>query len=384
MTRAGAYLLATVALVSYVSKADLSRTVVAVALPIMLLVTLTCRWSTRRIVQRRFARGTTLHRAVLVGQAAEVNALADHLSRSTAFGFSVIAAVVTSRRDFDPDCCVPTVDSPVEDLPRVVRDLGCDTIAVTSSGLQSRQLRELSWHLEGTGIQLVVAPAVTDIAGPRICIRPVDGLPLLYVDEPGWSGPRAVLKEVFERCFAAVLLATLAPLLLAIALAIKLTSRGPVLFEQLRPGLGNSTFNILKFRTMRTAPAEQALYVEVGATADPVKDRRDPRVTTVGRLLRRLSLDELPQLLNVLRGDMALVGPRPLISGVAARQDQVRRRLLMKPGMTGLWQVRGRSDLSWDERMRLDLYYVDNWSLTMDLMIMWKTVSAVLSGRGAY
>jgi exopolysaccharide biosynthesis polyprenyl glycosylphosphotransferase len=227
-----------------------------------------------------------------------------------------------------------------------------------------------------------------EIAGPRMHMRPFIGLPLLHVEEPEFTGSKRVVKEAVDRLGAGLALLASAPVLLAIALAVRLDSSGPVLFRQVRIGRGGREFSMLKFRTMAADAEEQrAALLDRNENADGLlfKIADDPRITRVGRLLRRFSLDELPQLFNVLGGQMSLVGPRPpLPAEVALYDDSVRRRLLVKPGLTGLWQVSGRSDLTWDESVRLDLRYVENWSLLLDLMILWKTVFAVIRARGAY
>ena len=232
-----------------------------------------------------------------------------------------------------------------------------------------------------------MTPELTDVAGPRVSVRPVGSLSLLQVSEPKFSGASRLFKAGFDRCAAALGLLLLSPVMLLIAIAITLDSRGSVFFRQTRTGLGGKPFELVKFRSM--VPAAEELLVDLtdrneGAGA-LFKIRRDPRITRVGRLLRRLSLDEIPQLWNVVRGQMSLVGPRPpLPSEVERYGDDVRRRLLVKPGLTGLWQVSGRSDLTWEESVRLDLYYVENWSFAFDLMILARTVGAVVAGRGAY
>ncbi len=226
------------------------------------------------------------------------------------------------------------------------------------------------------------------MTGPRIHIRPVAGLPLLHVEEPSFSGGRRIVKSLFDRIIALAALLVLAPLLVVIAAAVRLTSAGPALFCQTRVGRNGREFRIYKFRSMRiTAEEELAALIAQNEAGDGLlfKIRKDPRITRVGGWLRRLSLDELPQLLNVVKGEMSLVGPRPpLPAEVAQYASDVRRRLLVKPGLTGLWQVSGRSDLSWEESVRLDLHYVENWSLALDVMILWKTAWAVLRSRGAY
>jgi exopolysaccharide biosynthesis polyprenyl glycosylphosphotransferase len=227
-----------------------------------------------------------------------------------------------------------------------------------------------------------------EVAGPRMHMRPFIGLPLLHVEEPEFTGARRLVKEVVDRLGAGLALLAIAPMLLVVALAVRLDSVGPVLFRQVRIGRDGREFSMLKFRTMVADAEEQrAALLDRNEKADGLlfKIADDPRVTRVGRVLRRFSLDELPQLLNVLGGQMSLVGPRPpLPAEVALYDDSVRRRLLVKPGLTGLWQVSGRSDLTWEESVRLDLRYVENWSLLLDLMILWKTASAVLRARGAY
>jgi exopolysaccharide biosynthesis polyprenyl glycosylphosphotransferase len=227
------------------------------------------------------------------------------------------------------------------------------------------------------------------VAGGRTTIRPIDGLPMLHVEHPRLSGPRWLVKALFDRLGAALALVLLAPVLAGCALAIKFDRHapGPVLFRQLRVGRHGRPFAIYKFRTMRCDAEDLLAELQAANEHDGVlfKVRQDPRISRVGRVLRRYSLDELPQLVNVLRGEMSLVGPRPpLPSEVAAYPADMRRRLVVKPGLTGLWQVSGRADLPWEEAMRLDLRYVENWTLTLDLIILMRTGSAVLRSTGAY
>lgn len=256
-----------------------------------------------------------------------------------------------------------------------------------SPGVTGEALRRLSYELEGTGVDLLVAPALTNITGTRVSIRPVAGLPLLHLDEPELAGVRKVVKDVFDWTVAGLAVLLLTPLLLGLALAVRVTSPGPALFTQERVGRDGKLFRVLKFRSM-VVDAEQRLD-EIRALNEHdgvlFKLRDDPRITRVGRFMRRYSLDELPQLINVVRGEMSLVGPRPpLPSEVNDYETHTRRRLLVKPGMTGLWQVNGRADLSWDETVRLDLQYVENWSLGLDIALIGRTAVAVLTRRGAY
>jgi exopolysaccharide biosynthesis polyprenyl glycosylphosphotransferase len=254
-------------------------------------------------------------------------------------------------------------------------------------GRSSRLLRRISWSLEGTGVDLVVSPALTDVAGPRIHVRPMSGLPLLHVEEPDFHGARRIVKGVSDWVAGAFLTLLALPVLILIAVAIKVSDRGPVFFRQTRVGVHGREFPCLKFRSMVVDAEERLAKLQAANEHDGVlfKIKDDPRVTGVGKIIRRLSLDELPQLFNVLRGEMSLVGPRPpLPSEVEQYGDDVKRRLLVKPGITGLWQVSGRSNLSWEDSVRLDLYYVENWSLSTDIVILAKTIRAVLSRDGAY
>ena len=263
-----------------------------------------------------------------------------------------------------------------------------DTVAVTAADqLGHAGMRALAWELQELDIDLVVAPGVVDVAGPRLKVRPVAGLPLLHVEEPQYEGASKWVKGLFDVVSAGAALLVLSPLLAVAALAVRASSRGPALYRSERMGLDGQAFTMLKFRTM-VAGADQlraTLSTDGAGNAVLFKMREDPRVTRVGRLLRKFSIDELPQLWNVVRGDMSLVGPRPpLRCEVETYSGDVRRRLLVKPGITGLWQVSGRSDLSWEESVRLDLSYVENWSMVQDLIIIWRTVNAVLRSRGAY
>jgi exopolysaccharide biosynthesis polyprenyl glycosylphosphotransferase len=233
----------------------------------------------------------------------------------------------------------------------------------------------------------VVAPAVVEVAGPRIAVRALGGLPLLYVEEPELTGAARLFKDIVDKLVSAVALVLLSPLLLGLALGIRTSSRGPALFKQQRVGRDGRTFQMLKFRTMSDDAEHEldALQEQNEMDGARFKLREDPRVTRLGRRLRRHSVDELPQLWNVLCGHMSLVGPRPPLPSEVRRYDDVaHRRLLVKPGMTGLWQVSGRSELEWDETVRLDLFYVENWSPLLDLQILWRTMPAVVHGRGAY
>jgi exopolysaccharide biosynthesis polyprenyl glycosylphosphotransferase len=249
-------------------------------------------------------------------------------------------------------------------------------------------VRELSWDLHTLGVDLVVTPGVVDVAGPRLTMRPVAGLPLIHVEKPQYSGTKKVQKLAFDYFVSLSVLLAALPVMIAAAIAIKLTSRGPVFYRSERIGLEGEPFQMVKFRTMVDGADKQVASLvdineSVGGVLFKIKD--DPRITAIGRLLRKYSIDELPQFFNVLRRDMSVVGPRPpLRREVDTYNDQVRRRLLVLPGITGLWQVSGRSDLSWEDSVRLDLSYVENWSITNDVLIAVKTIRIVATGSGAY
>jgi exopolysaccharide biosynthesis polyprenyl glycosylphosphotransferase len=330
-----------------------------------------------------------MRKVVVVGHAPMVGNLAAELARVPYHGLSVVAACVAGppERDTAEIAGVPAVPG-LDHVTEVVQRFHADTVAVLSCPeMCGDRLRELAWDLEKTDTDLCVAPALLDVAGPRTTIRPVAGLPLLHMDHPEFTGLRRLSKAAFDRALAASALLLLSPLFAVVWVIILRSDGGPGFFRQVRVGKDGRPFTLFKFRTMvPDAEAQQDRLTALNETdAVLFKIRHDPRVTRAGTWLRRWSVDELPQLINVVRGDMSLVGPRPALPDEAARYgDYVRRRLVVKPGITGLWQVNGRSDLSWEESVRLDLRYVENWSLILDLQILWKTCSAVLHGSGAY
>ncbi|MCU1624662.1 MAG: exopolysaccharide biosynthesis polyprenyl glycosylphosphotransferase [Frankiales bacterium] len=384
-------LVALIGFLAFAFKATIARGFIAIAIPLGLALLLLARYGARRVLHALRRHGICVHRVVAVGSVAEVLALADQVAREPFAGLHVVAV---SLPDYDKrtelrylDTALPNV-GPARDMPYKLQDLRIDTVAVAgASALSSRELRQLSWDLEGTGTDLVVAPAITDVTGPRIHVRPVAGLPLLHLEAPAFGGARRVLKRLIDLTGAIVLLVALMLPFLIIAVAIKVEDRGRVFFRQERVGRASSRFRIWKFRSMRAgAHDEIAALLALNESDGPLfKLRADPRVTRVGAILRKYSLDELPQLFNVLTGTMSLVGPRPpLPTEVDVYADHVHRRLLVKPGMTGLWQVSGRADLPWEESVRLDLYYVENWSVALDIQILWKTLFAVARSSGAY
>jgi exopolysaccharide biosynthesis polyprenyl glycosylphosphotransferase len=389
IANAGLWMLALLVGLSYVSHSDISRQVAAVGVSAMVSLSLTAHLTGRLLLHRRIRFGGSIHRAFVIGSRDEVRGLVDHIGRLPQSGLRVVGICHAEGADGAAGGPYALHRSSITEILEEARSAAADTVVVAGSGLFSGlELRRLSWDLEGTGIRLLVAPGVTELAGPRLVIRPIGGLPLLDVQEAGLHGPSWWLKSMLDRLFAAVLSVVLCPLFAAIALAVRLSSPGPVLYRQSRVGLNGREFTLLKFRTMHEgADRDLATLAELNEHDGPLfKMRRDPRVTPVGRFLRRYSLDELPQIWNVLTGTMSVIGPRPPLASEVDRYpgDLRRRRLLVRPGITGLWQVSGRSDLSWDETVRLDLQYVENWSVFLDAAVMWKTLRAVVSGRGAY
>jgi exopolysaccharide biosynthesis polyprenyl glycosylphosphotransferase len=388
---AGVTLTAAMALFSYLINTELSRAYLLVTMPGVTVLCMVARYAKRKRLHRKRSQGKCMSTVVAVGYETAVADLVNELRRDSYHGLSVVATCLAgSGSAADKVAGVPVFGGVhVDDVADAVRRSGADTVAVLSCPeIDGATLRQLAWELEKTGTDLCVAPALLDVAGPRTTVRPTAGLTLLHVDHPQLSGPRQVLKGLFDRSMAAVALVLLSPLMVAVALAIRLSDKGPALFAQTRVGKDGETFKIYKYRTMvvdAEARLEELMPANDFDGGGLFKLRRDPRITPIGEKLRKFSVDELPQLINVVKGEMSLVGPRPPLPSEAARYaDHVRRRLVVKPGLTGMWQVNGRSDLSWDESVRLDLRYVENWSFALDLQILWKTVSVILRGSGAY
>ncbi len=339
----------------------------------------------RRVLWARRAEGRTLHRMLVVGPLGYAVDVVREVRQRPDTGFEVVGLCTTDSHRPEAQEHGAAVLGGLDRVLDVIGEQAVDTVAVVGGAdMPTGFIRRLAWQLEGTGIDLMVAPAITDVAGPRVHVRPVATLPMLYVEAPRFTGITRAVKSGLDRTAAVVLLLlALVPLLLVAAL-VKGTSRGPVFFRQRRLGHEGRHFTILKFRTMYDGADAVDLTTDNESDGLLFKIREDPRITPVGRVLRRLSVDELPQLLNVLRGDMSLVGPRPLPERLEDFVGDEHRRLLVKPGMTGLWQVSGRSDLDWEETVRLDLYYVENWSLALDMVILVRTLAVVLRGSGAY
>ncbi len=348
------------------------------------------RLALRVNLNRLRAKGRCVLPVLVVGTPEAVTDLIDRTRRDGSRGWVICGACTPTGRaqhgagDILGVPVVGDLDSVVE-----VANAGRHRIVAVcpTPGWSSRRLHELAWRLEGTEAELVVDAGLMEVAGPRLHVEPVDGLPLLRLTKPTFSGVSWLAKHVVDRLGAVVLLLVVVPLFLAVAVSLKLEGRGPVFFRQVRVGRHGRLFTMLKFRSMVVDAEKQLadLIVANDGAGPMFKMRADPRVTRVGAVLRRYSIDEMPQLINVLTGRMSLVGPRPpLPEEVHTYGSAAQRRLLVRPGLTGLWQISGRSDLSWEESVRLDLRYVENWNLALDAHILWKTLGAVLNSRGAY
>ncbi|GAA1945816.1 sugar transferase [Nocardioides panacihumi] len=386
--RASASAAALVGIGCYLMKFQLSRGFFVLVFVIGAVLVLSARLLLRRALHSARVHGALFQRVVIAGGSAQVDDVAGVLRREKWLGYQLVGALVPGGRTGTETASGIPVLGDADDADDLTALDGIDVIFFTGGTQRTAtDLRRIVWQLEQRSVHLVMAPAMTDFSSERVRTRPVGGLPLIHLQAPRWAFASRWAKRTFDIAATSALLLVIAPLFAFLALAVKLGDGGPVLFRQTRTGRHGEEFPCLKFRTM-VVDAEArlaALHAETGHVNGFFKMKDDPRITAAGRWMRRLSLDELPQLINVLRGDMSLVGPRPpLPSEVAQYDGDTARRLNVRPGLTGLWQVSGRSDLSWEEAVRLDLYYVDNWSMMQDLSILSKTVGAVLSSRGAY
>lgn len=372
----------------YLAKFQLSRGFFLLAFGVGVPALLLGRLLLRGAVHRARRQGRLQHRVLIAGTPEHVDEIAAVLRREPWLGYHVAGALVP-RRDLAEETAagIPILGA-TDDTTALIAASDADIVFFAGGALTSAsQMRRIVWDLEKVDVQVVVAPSVTDVSGERIRVRPVGGLPLMHIDPPRATDAARWGKRTFDIAGSLALIIAFSPLMLFAALRVKMSDGGPVFFNQTRTGRDGAHFGCLKFRTMVVDAEERLaeLYAQIGHEAGLFKMKEDPRITKPGRWLRRYSIDELPQLFNVLRGDMSLVGPRPpLPREVESYHADVLRRLRVRPGMTGLWQVSGRSDLSWDEAVRLDLYYVDNWSMLQDLSILSKTVGAVFGSRGAY
>ncbi|MGX5772900.1 sugar transferase [Microbacterium trichothecenolyticum] len=374
-----------IAILAFLFRVDVARGYLLIALPLGIFVLLLERWLWRQwLIAQRWV-GQYSAKVLLVGSAESVAAIARELHRSPTAGYHVVGACVPSGKVADtiPGTSVPVMGT-VDNVELAIAATGADTVAVTSTDdLPTMKVKQISWALEAGRQHLVLAPSIADIAGPRIHTRPVAGLPLIHVETPKFSRGQRIAKRTMDLLISIVGLILISPLLAFLAISVRLTSEGPVLFRQTRIGLKGREFEMLKFRSM-VVNAEELLadLREKQNSGNEVlfKMADDPRVTPIGKIMRKYSLDELPQLFNVIAGNMSLVGPRPpLASEVEMYDTHVHRRFLMKPGITGAWQVGGRSSLSWEDSVRLDLAYVENWSLVGDFVILIKTAKAALA-----
>ncbi|CQD20069.1 UDP-phosphate galactosephosphotransferase [Mycobacterium lentiflavum] len=383
-----------IAIITLLAKIELARGYLAVALPVGTLGLLVSRNMWRRYVGRKRAQGAYQTRVLAIGDRSGVEHLARELLRNPKDGYAMVGVCI-------PGYGLPhgeTLEVSGQEIPILGDDThaaagisacGADTVAVArTEQFGEQRIRELMWQLETMDIDLVVSPGVMDVANARLALRPYAGFPLLHVEKPQYEETNRFQKRAFDFCFALAAIVVTFPVMLVCAVAIRLTSKGPVFYRAERIGLDGKPFTMLKFRTMVDGADQQVedlLARNDSAGGVLFKMREDPRITRVGKVLRKLSIDELPQFINVLKQDMSVVGPRPPLRREVDTYDvEARRRLLVKPGVTGLWQVSGRSDLSWEDSVRLDLSYVDNWSMAGDLMIVAKTIKVVLVGDGAY
>ncbi|KNH23182.1 polyprenyl glycosylphosphotransferase [Arthrobacter sp. ZBG10] len=390
---ASLWLFGSVAIISYVFRFETARGYVGLALPVGLVGLLLGRWLIRQHLNVKRRQGQNMSRLLLLGGPGAVSHLAASLHRAKNAGYLPVAAYmpgIENAAEFEPDSGLKILGTKPDaaSIVTAIDACGADAVAV-SAGVQlhPQTLRHLGWELASRNVGLIMAPALTDIAGPRIHTQQVSGLPLIHVTTPTLEGGQRVAKRLFDIIVSAGLIVLAAPIMLVVAILIRIDSQGPILFRQERVGIEGEHFRMLKFRSMVVdAEARLAALATANEGSGPLfKLKNDPRVTRIGAPLRRFSIDELPQLFNVFAGTMSLVGPRPpLPREVEAYESDVRRRLLVKPGVTGLWQVSGRSNLSWQDSVRLDLYYVENWSLAGDLVIILRTARAVFHSTGAY
>lgn len=362
-----------------------------IALPTGMFAVLVGRWQWRRWLLARRREGEWASRTIIVGDREEVAYVLDRLARAADLNYHVVAAAISGDAGAPLELRgrpVPVLMTAQETLAESADRMGADTVILAAKpDADPAYLTRLSRQLEGTCAELVLFSRLADVAGPRISFRPVDGLPLIQVRIPTFDGSEHVLKRALDVVVSSIALLAVAVLAVPIAIAIRLDSPGPIFFRQERVGRDGRSFAMVKFRTMRVDAEQQLAALQaLNEGAGPLfKLRADPRITRVGAFLRTHSLDELPQFWNALKGDMSVVGPRPPLPGEATTYDGVAmRRLYLKPGITGLWQISGRSDLSWDESVQLDLRYVENWSVMQDLMIIVKTARVVVHPDGAY
>lgn len=380
---ASALVFAAIAIVSFALKLDLSRGFVLITFVAGMLLLLSVRWVLRSWLRHERMYGHFLHRTIVIGSGAAQTEIVDMLDRDPVAGFTVVDVIEEPSVEVTDS----ELDAWLDEVMARISLQDADTVAVAGSpALGQRVIQRLSWRLEGPRVDLLVAPNVGDIAGPRVSMRMAADLPLLHLDEPHLTGPKRVIKRTLDITVGIVLFVLFLPFMVVAAIGTFATSRGPIFYVQQRVGRGGEMITVTKFRTMYVGADKERERV-IGTPDESIFERykSDPRITPFGRILRRWSIDEMPQVINVIGGSMSLVGPRPVLPDeLGLFDDADHRRHLTKPGLTGLWQVSGRKEVDWDERMRMDLEYVENWSPALDLVIVAKTAKVVLSGKGAY
>lgn len=388
--------LAVISASSYWLKAEVARGYLLIAFPVGAMLLVFTRWVWRQVLAHQRRNGNMKTPVLVIGRGQAFDAILKTFIRGSRSPYQVVAVSST----LDKGLPVHSEEAwghkylslPfAEDVSRQMREVGAEAVVIVSGEMSTAaRIREIGWTLDQQSQQMLLAPALTDVAGPRISLHPIAGLALMRVDPAGPTKLGRAIKRMFDFFVSLLLLAVLSVPMLVVAAFIKLSDGGPVFFYQERVGFLGGTFRMVKFRSMKVGAEAEAAALHDGANADAgnevlFKMKDDPRITRVGRFIRRYSIDELPQLFNVLSGSMSLVGPRPpLPSEVNRYEDRVYMKFLVKPGITGLWQVSGRSNLSWEESVRMDLYYVENWSFIGDIRILWQTIKAVVQGDGAY
>jgi exopolysaccharide biosynthesis polyprenyl glycosylphosphotransferase len=373
-----------------VAEADAARWFLTVAFPSGVVILVLSRWLWRQWLIRERAAGRFLWKVVVVGRRVDVEKVVGQIKSNSGAAYAVVGAVLDEGDLVSGDGVLKGlgVMTGLEQVAEYASRVGADGVVVAGQPREGSDfVHDLAWRLEGRNVELILATSLANVAGPRVHFRPVDGLPLLHVEIPEFEGGKHALKRVLDILVSGFALLVLGPLFLVLSVLIRLDSPGPAFFAQERVGRGGQTFRMLKFRSMvQDAPKMLAeLLAKNEGNGVLFKMKHDPRVTRLGRVLRKYSLDEFPQFINVFLGHMSLVGPRPpLMREVQEYEGHVHRRLYIKPGLTGMWQVGGRSELSWEDSVRLDLYYVENWSIMGDLIIMWRTFKVIANPVGAY
>jgi exopolysaccharide biosynthesis polyprenyl glycosylphosphotransferase len=384
---AGLLAAALVGIACYLTRFPLSRGFFLLLFVVGVPAVLVGRLTWRKVIKLARTRGALSRTVLITGTPSHIDEVASVLRRLPWLGYRVVGAL-TPAEDLaeETPAGIPVLGN-VDDVAVAVAS---DVDVVFFAGgahTSAAEMRQAVWRLEGTNVELIVAPSVSEISGDRIRLRPVGGLPLVHLDPPRWSDASRLGKRAFDLVGTLLILLAVSPVMAMVAAWVKVHDGGPVFYRHARVGRNGETFQCLKFRSMVNDADRLVADLQTthGQDALLFKLKDDPRITRPGRMLRRYSLDELPQLFNVVMGQMSLVGPRPQVAAeVSMYDDAMRRRLHVRPGLTGLWQVSGRSDLSLDEAIRLDLFYVDNWSMIQDIQILARTIGAVVHSRGAY